>query len=86
MSLDVAVNINKETSDGTFENTMQRESSADKTQKMDEEIEKEITKNNVMLWLTNLRLKAYMCRKIHLIFKICLESTVSFKLSSYQKD
>ena len=55
MSLDVAVNINKETSDGTFENTMQRESSADKTQKMDEEIEKEITKNNVMLRLTNLR-------------------------------
>ena len=61
MSLDVAVNINKETSDGTFENTMQRESSADKTQKMDEEIEKEITKNNVMLWLTNLRLKKCMC-------------------------
>ena len=40
---------------------MQRESSADKTQKMDEEIEKEITKNNVMLWLTNLRLKKCMC-------------------------
>ena len=48
----MSVNYDKETSEGTFENKMERESSADKTQKMDTEIEKETSKNNVLIWIS----------------------------------